>query len=340
MRCRRFVALILFLSGTPQLANEVSADKSGEVTVVILHSGQDALVANLSAEIASSGFRPEVILEGSPGHPSEGLQAVASRLGAVAGMRVLASGRGVEVWVSDPASGVNVATEVLVGKESDRASALLSLKAVELLRASLIKIAEEQKPRKKVSSREPEAKPPTPREGDAPPVLSFALQPTVSWGSGGLPVTMHLHIGFYLRLPKWLGLQVFGFVPTFAMRIKEEEGSADIRVGTVAVGLYYELLKRERFLQPRAGAGVGPGFLRMRGHAAETFEDGDELLIFGVGYLTAGVAFALSRVVSLRVDVVAGWAFPRPVVRFVERNVADWGRPLVSGMFGFETWLL
>lgn len=314
---------------------------SKPTTVVILHSGQEGVVAGLAAEISALGMTPVTVAAEPEPSDTPTLETVARESDAVAGIRVYPTGKGVEVWVSDPVSGVNMATDVVVEKENARTDALLALKAVELLRISLMKITEESTP-KPASSSAADTTPERPQpetRSDTPPRLAFGVQPAVTWAFSELPVTMHLHMHVHVRLPVGLGIRIFGLTPTLPMDIRGPEGRATVRVGVVGMGVVYEPLPASRRLQPLVGVAVGPGIMRMRGHAKKTYRDGDELLVFPVGFLTAGLAISLNRVLSIRLDTMVGLAFKRPVVRFVDRGVADWGRPVISGMLGFEAWL-
>ncbi len=303
-----------------------AADLRGAL-VVILHTGDTAMVAEMSAELTALGLVPLVLDDA----PNTDLSEVARSRGAVAGMRLSHDGMGVEVWVSDLGSGVNVATAVGVESRSDRSDALLTLKAVELVRAGLMRIETEA-----------ERPPPTPTltpKPKPPPILSFGVEPAATWGFSELPVTLHLHIRFHLRLMKGLGLRLCGFVPTLPMRISAAEGVAEGRVGSVALGLIYEILPPTARLQPSLGISLGPALLRMRGRADGDYRDGDARLVFPMATGTAGVAVSLNRVLSIRFDLLAGVALKRPVIRFDNRNVTDWGRPVLSGMTGIEAWL-
>jgi hypothetical protein len=307
-------------------------------SVVILHTGQDGVVAALNAEILSMGMQPLTLKIADDDVAPDTVSQAAERADAVAVMRVMPSGKTVEVWISGALSNDDDAFEVVMTEKSDRPEALLALKTVELLRVKLARIAEEKEKTDEPVSDSPE---PVSRKKTLPRPsrVSCGFQPALVYGFGELPVTLLLHIEAGVRLLDGLSLRGFGLMPTYATTLEDAEGTVDVRIGIVGGGVFYAFLPRTRRVQPSLGLSVATGLMRMQGHATGVFRDGDPLVAFPVGIFSTGLAIALTRVLSIRLDMAAGIAFKRPVVRFAGRKITGWGRPILYGMLGIEVWL-
>jgi hypothetical protein len=168
---------------------------------------------------------------------------------------------------------------------------------------------------------------------------SFEIQPALVYGFGRLALTFHLQIHCVVQLVDGVALRLLGLIPTSAARIRGDEGSAEVRIGWVALGIFYTFLPPQHRLQPSIGLAMAPGIMRLRGNANGAFRDSEDWVIFPLGLVVAGLAVALTKVVSVRIDAGVGLAMKRPVIGFADRIATGWGRPLLFGMVGIEAWL-
>jgi hypothetical protein len=93
----------------------------------------------LRAELVSLGFEVELALAPEVEPSRASLEQAAREAGAVAALRVRASRAGVEVWVMDRVTSKTVLREVVFTGGDDEG--LVAVRAVELLRASLLEVA-------------------------------------------------------------------------------------------------------------------------------------------------------------------------------------------------------
>ncbi len=123
---------------TPATAAPRAETRGGRRVVVLVDRPNDALLKRVTAEIASLGV---TLITIGPPRPHESLgplEAAARRDKAVAAIRTLPSGRGVEVWMADETSGRSLLRQVIVDESETRPNEnLIALQTAELLRTSL-----------------------------------------------------------------------------------------------------------------------------------------------------------------------------------------------------------
>ena len=176
-----------------------------------------------------------------------------------------------------------------------------------------------------------------------PPKLQglFYIAPSATYGFGDIPPSLHVAIGFSLRTFERLRLFLFGLVPTIKTTIEsnDEESngvSAAVREGMIAMGAAVDLISPSHPVVPFLGIQGGVLFFDVEGKADAPFSGRERTEIAGGIHFNAGATFRLTRIIAVRCDLSIGVLVPRPVVRFDGRNVASFGRPMLSGMAGME----
>jgi hypothetical protein len=310
--------------------------------VAIVHTAQSQLAVRLAAELTSQGFHP-VTVEREITLSRLELKRIATSYGAVAVMQIARTGDRVSVWISNRNEALAVLQEIHVPLDRPDALSRLAFKTVELLRASLLILPDPDAaktaagpPPKPAATGAPIRPEPTENRKVRARRLSLAFQPAFSYGFGKLPPLLHIGVGAHVTLYRRLGLTLAGLIPTVPMKIDEREGSADILASNVSLGLTLALMPDNHPLGVSLGAGAGPLFLRMEGHAAEPYVSRDTLLVVALPYLSTGLSAALSDIVAFRTDLLLGWAARKPVVQMLDRQVTAWARPLLSVMLGLE----
>ncbi|HVT09863.1 MAG TPA: hypothetical protein VHO67_20515, partial [Polyangia bacterium] len=77
-------------------------------------------------------------------------------------------------------------------------------------------------------------------------------------------------------------------------------------------------------------------FARSAGMPGPQALGGTDTSVGAALYGRAAGKVRLARDWALRLDVLGGWAVARPVVQFLESDVASWGRPFVAVLGGGE----
>ncbi len=322
------------------LFSPLFADNTRTRVAVVSKNIESPLVVRLSAELESLGLDP-VPVERSPNpSPHTDLDEIAKQNNAAAAIRIVPSSRVVEVWVADRITGKTVIRKVAVEKDNKSSVSVVALRAVELLRASLLEIHDPHPSRGEVEPT-PQIVEIVPEPSSKPPPERLALEagPVITAGNFASPPMMHLIIGGHLRIIDILGVTLFGLVPLIPLRIEKSEGDAVIRFGLLGIGPRLMFGKLKNRVLPSVGVGATALFVHVIGEAKKGYKSNDDW-VYGVApYVRGGLSLRLTEVIRLRVDLLLGWAMPETVIQFDGREVATWGQVLLSGAIGIELFL-
>jgi hypothetical protein len=144
-------AAIFFGALLPLLGG--GAARAGEPPKIVIVAAQDedAIVTQLRAELRTMGFNVVVADASSSAFPREELEKTARDNSAVAAILVRPSRAGLEVWIIDRITGKTLLRDVVATEGTAGRDATVALRAVELLRASLMEIDAPHPPRGDVS---------------------------------------------------------------------------------------------------------------------------------------------------------------------------------------------
>jgi hypothetical protein len=322
---------VLALVASLLLATAAHAEVEPSRRAVVFAVREEPLLsARLTAELRSQGFEPIEV------DPEEGVTA-ADPFGALAAalsshqagfaIRVVVGPAAIHLWIANAATGKRLHREAPLATDARPDSALVSLWAVEALRATAV--APLPTPAPTVTA--PAAPPP-------PPAPAYALQvaPTITVSPGGLGVAPQVWVGARRSLTRRTGAELFVVLPTLPSRIEHATGSADVSRAIVALGPQLSTGEAESRWSAQVGAGASMTVVRVSGVGAGGFEGRTDHLVSGGPYARAGIALRVTRWFRARADAAAGLAFPRPVVLFDEQRVATWGQPWLTAGLGGE----
>ncbi len=193
----------------------------------------------------------------------------------------------------------------------------------------------------------PAPRAPAPRTPSLPPADSGRQQSPLGNGSelrlvgvvagsaspGGVPADGHLGLGLSLDFsPHWSASGLV-LTPSVFSQLDGNEGSAVIHM---SLGLLELAWTGGTRLEPVLGAGAGVAWLITEGEAASGFQAQADGGLVGLGALRAGLGWQLSDSVRAALDGRVGVTTSRVAVRFDNREVAEWGRPLLLLSAGVE----
>jgi hypothetical protein len=309
------------------------ADDPGTV-VLSLDAGAPGLAERLRAELASLGFK---VVEVEPAGHAVPLDLVARQARAVAAIRIASASADVEVWVADRMTGKTLLRHVSAGQgNASIPAADIALQAVELLRASLLELGSGQASREEVT-------PPARLEARLAETgtsrrsahrLGFALGPGLLVSRGGLPASGHVLMQLDRGFGEGLQAHVLASLPVLPSQISADEGSANIATTLVGGGLDLRPLQPGACWQAQAGAGVSLLWLQMQGVGTPPFTGTAADVLAGAPYLRLGLSLCLTGGWLLALDGLSGYALAQPVMRFVGREIAVFGRPFVLAALG------
>ncbi len=294
----------------------------------------EALV-RMHGELVSAGFDVEITTATAGADARASLEKAASgeNVGAVVALLGDSKPGSVEVWVIDRVTGKSVVRRVPNQPESDRAAEILAIRAIELLRASLLEIA-------MVGGREPPIvlKPPP---AEVTRFVEHALdsRKPSRWAIevGGIGVASFGGVGPALlpmiRLDFAVGRYVLmrvtaaglGTRPHVESSLGSAEMSAEVaeQFGLVEAGVR---LRPRRRLQPFFSLGAGARYTSAEGQAVFPYQGqtaGRWSFLADVG---TGLRLSLSSRFEIALEVHAQLAQPYPTIRFVNSQAVA-GRP-------------
>lgn len=326
MRFALFIACLLLSLGNYRLA-------SAQEIAFARTPGDQKIAGRLNAELGALGLNVKQVI--TSGDSPTTLKQIAHSAGAVAALRASPSKTGIELWVLDPRTG-GTAFEEVVTLDKGRNDELLALRAVEVLRARLLRVGVAAE----THEEPPPAPPPIPEIVDTRPILvtrHALLSLDVHGGFshhlndiGGVPVAL---LGLTVSPTERWSWTAMAMPPLGSTTLENDLGSAEVTTTLLGFGTDYVILPGQLGLS--AGAGGTLAIVAIRGTAASSpYLGRKDRIITGLPFVRTEGFLQLAQDLSLRLGLLAGLSTPPTVIRFDGREVAPWARPLVMVTLG------
>lgn len=325
------VAVALLVCGVyPAFAPSAIAapanDRPVEQRIAIQAPLESEITARLVAELRFLGFSAEVTApsEAEPLDPAS-LETVA------AAITVDAQGERVEITIVDRITGKRVSRTLTFDDPQSIDPREVAVRAVELLRASLLELEHaEPPPEADVKLSAPARR--TLRRRDFRVGLGAGVG--VGGGPGGVPVATHARVHVRYTPHPRIGVVLVGNVPLHAPQVRAAEGTARIRAGWFGVGPRLALRRPDAILVPDLSVTAGATIVDMQGVPAPGYQAASTRVVDAIFEGAAGVEVAVSARVRVRLDAAAAVCARTIRVRFAARSAAQWCRPHVLGSLG------
>jgi hypothetical protein len=245
----------------------------------------------------------------------------------------------VEVWIADRVTGKTVLRAVDSDGSAPEPDAALALRAVELLRASLLEVALPTPPRGEVPvppeirerlsipTPEPPA-PPAPPAAPAVPVFRIAIGLGATASPGGLGPAAALDFGVAWMPTDHIGAAFFAVIPLSRPSVDGSPGTADFAAGLGGIGARFQLTERTSRWAPTIDAGLAIVGLASTGVANRGFTGGSAFAVTVAPYLRFGLAFAPTPRFRVRADLLGAVTAQSVSLDLAAREAASWGRPV------------
>jgi hypothetical protein len=313
---------------------------------VVLVEAPDASLrdatSRLRGELAAAGF--EV---------SEVSAQAADDAGSFATVRLQRTASGaIEVWVSDQLTAKTVVRRI-GNRPRDRAPRVIAIRALELLRASLLEI---ESPPPPPPDDVPAAPPPPPvpadvvawvrAESPAPPALSERASAGTT--NAKVPVVEHVAVGagaallasfdglgpvvlpavdLWIALNASLAMRVTLAGPGFRGGLENAAGTALVRQELAKIELVWLPAVGPTWLAPMVSVGAGPYHLHVRGTATPPFRPASDDVWAALLDAGVGLAGRMSPRAAIVIDAHAVVTTPRAAVAIGDAQVASAGAP-------------
>jgi hypothetical protein len=304
----------------------------------------EALV-RMHGELVSAGFDVQITASTPGADPRASLEQTASGSNVDAVVAILgdATPGPVEVWVIDRVTGKSVVRRIPNQPESDRAAEILAIRAIELLRASLLEVA-------MAGGREPPivSKPPpaevtrfVDRALDSRRESRWAIEVggSVAAGFDGVgPAVLPM-----IRLDRAVGARGLVRVTAAGLgtrsRVEAPSGSAEVaqQFGLIEAGI--RLRPRQR-VQPFFSLGAGVRYTSAEGRASGLHQGQTAGLWSFLADAGTGIRLSLHSRFEIALEVHAELAQPYPAIHFVDSpTVPTAGRPDLLSSLTLIAWL-
>jgi hypothetical protein len=345
MRPARAIAVAALWAASLASAHVIAAPR----VVILVRDPTDSdatrFESRLRSELLAAGFEVLSVPDPSEVGPDM-LEAVAVRTQSVASIAVERPVGSVSatVWVSEQVTGKTLVRKVRPENVSPDAPSVFALRAVELLRASLLELNEPHPARGSVPAPDRVRQwvsPPVPSPGassGAPrpaPALGLLAGAAALGGPGGVPPGVGPAIGALWRFaPRWAAEARFAG-PVFGS-VSGEEGSAALDQELLAAHLRFEMTSPGQPLVPFASLGAGAFRLGGSGRAPNPQAARSDAAWSPVVLLAEGLRVRAGEALGLTLELQTFVATSRPVVRLGDTTALYAGRPMFAGTLGLD----
>jgi hypothetical protein len=338
---RRALAVIALAAALAALGAPRAARADGESPGggVILFAAADAepLAARIEAELVAAGLPPRRVTIAGEASPEE-LAAIVEAAHAEGAIRV-EDAASAEVWIVDPATGRTRLRQSLAAEPSPAITAVIALRTVEFLRASLLPAPPPRAP----ASPAPAAPAApvavalaTPPPAAAPPRrLRVGLAPAVIASAGGVGAGLSGALTISVPVAARFGVEALGVLPLRPGSLETSEGTSQLSATMGGAGAWLRAAAGGRWSSD-VGVGALAAVVRVTGAARAPYVGESHRATGAVPYLRAGASLGLASWLALRADVIVGALLPRVVVESGGRDAASWGRPLGAVLLGLQ----
>jgi hypothetical protein len=318
------------------------AARGEDTVVIVVHEGDGTpFVSRIVAELEAIGLGARAVrLE--PESPIT-LDELARRNGAAAAIRVATQTGVLQVWIPDRVTGKIVSREVAIPPDSPQSEALVATEAVELLRASLMELRTTREPRGEVAPTnavkkllETAAPEPAAPKVASPVRLALDVGAAVTGSGFDLPPTVNVFAGAWTTIYGPLGVEALGLTPLVAARTSTKGGEVRLSLGLAGAGLRLGFAPGTGRWLPSVALGCAAVFFLLDGRAQEGHEEHEDTVTRAAPFVRAGLGLLLAERLRLRLDALAGWAFPGTSVRVDGKEIARPGSPLLAAALALE----
>ena len=319
----KFALALVFVVGTATSAQAQSR-------VAVVRSGEHSdIERRIHAELGALGLLA-VGVEIPGGHLDFAqLEEVAARVSASAVIAIHVTARGLEASIFDRVTSKGV-TRVMAERPPFDAR-LVALRAVELLRASLVEVVLVPPQTSEVLRRselpaDMEALLPNMNQGDHE-ALRLRLGVALSLNPGSIEPGTHIALDLTYQFALGLGPSLWALMPITTPSIEASEGQADLSLTAAGAALAWQPMGPGHVLDLRFGVGLGFVWIRVLGSASAPYLGGADSAVSALLRADFAATLWLNSILGVHLEASLMGAFPRPTIVFAGRMVADWGRP-------------
>jgi hypothetical protein len=333
-RAAVFAAVLTIVSVRGARAAEATTGTPLRVLIVVDES-DDPFAERIKAEVSALGLEVMAIEPWRTGESVESLDAAGRANQAAAAIRMIASRKGVEIWMANQPTGRSLMRQLVVDERPVPNEGLVALQTAELLRTTLLSRSEvpstDKPPPRNTTGDVSEVAPPPPPHPLQPPSTSLqaaagvVICPGVDPGMQLWLTISHVVVGRF-------GLALDASLPLLPGTISGPEGSAKVDAWLGGATVFMRNDRPASRLYSIFAAGAAVIRLNATATANTPLEPNAGNTTAGAIYGRADGGFHATRWLSVGARAVAGIVPQGVPVRFAGNEAADWGRPFLAAM--------
>jgi hypothetical protein len=331
----RAALAITFVSATlGWFDHDAVAAEPGLRVLIVIDESDDPFAERIRAEVSALGLEVVAVEPWRTGESVESLDAAGRANQAAAAIRMVASRKGVEVWVANQPTGRSLLRQLIVDERPGAPNeGLVALQTAELLRTTLLSRSEARPPSPAPRPAAPTAAelvPPPPPRSLSNAGLQACFGALYSPGGGGTAYQVWMTIHRVLFRPLGIALDVSA--PINAGTISGPEGSANVGAWLAGATAFLRFERPTAGLYATLAAGGAVMRLDIDGRPAPAFVGGSYTATVGAAYVRADGGFEATSWLRFGLRAVAGAVPSGVTVRFAGNEAAVWGRPFLAGL--------
>lgn len=293
----------------------------------------------LRSELLAMGYDVLTLADAPKVHDPAAMLNVTERTGSAAAIVITRADGGVTVmiWLKGRRNAAPVVRTLRADPAAPGDPSVFALRAVELLRATLLESGAPPAAEPPRSEPEPSAPRPTPSlpAPESPLRWGVFAGASLVGAPGGVPVSVGPTLGIsWHPSPLW-GVELAGTGPVLSV-LDGVTGTAGIEQEIVTARLRLDLLSTDHVIAPYLVVGAGAHRLKAQGSASGEFVGVSNAAWTWLGLGGAGMRLRLRRDVGLNFEADCMLTGARQVVIFSDAVVAKTGRPILAGVAGVD----
>jgi hypothetical protein len=314
-------------------AADVHAGEGPTRVALIEDPADSSILPRLRAELTGLGLDVTLVPRKADEQLPRDLIEAARAADAAAAFRIVLGEGQADVWIADRVTGKVVLREMLPrGAQID--GRVVALRAVELLRVSLLELDVRRPPVEDAPMRES-----LPRDSALLEDLersSLSADSSFLWSPGGAGIAVGVDAAVAWR-PTWIGVRLFGGSVLAPATISSTEGSGEITTRWLGVDAIVQPRRTRMRWRPRLGVGFAALSTELRGNAHAPWISNQRTVYAVSPRASADLGFA----VHSRLRIGLGLSYFRPLhksqeLMVLDRSVGEYGAHILVASLGLD----
>jgi hypothetical protein len=158
-----------------------------------------------------------------------------------------------------------------------------------------------------------------------------------AYSSGGVGAIALLDLSFTWALSSRFSAALDGALTPARTKLRGPEGEANVAWYLAGASLRFCATNPMAPIRFHSGFGAWVAVMSLSGQASTPFVNTRAELVSVIPHIDLGLRFSLTPRLGLGLGLSGGVSAPAASIRFADRQVATWGRPLWLGSLALET---